>query len=74
MEEAETPPRVETPTAQPDMICQAQWLPGDWPPVEDCHRTYEFPEGHGIIKEVPEERPNEDDDEEEIPERPRFRT
>ena len=61
------------------MIRQLQRLPGDWPPAENCHRTDEFPEGHGIIKEVTELRPvpshpNEDDDDEEIPGQPRFST
>ena len=73
-EEAATPPRVANPTVQPNMIRQAQRLPGDWPPSEDCHITDEFPEGHGISEEVPGVIPNEDDDSEEIPERPRFST
>ena len=66
-EEAATPPRVATPTVQPNMIRQAQRLPGDWPPAQDCHKADEFPEGHGINEVVPEVRPNEDDDDEEIP-------
>ena len=49
-EEAATPPRVATQTAQPNMIRQAQWLPGNWPPAEDCHRTDEFTERHRIAK------------------------
>ena len=65
-EEAATPPRVATPTAQPNMIRQAQRSPGDNTPAEECHRIDEFPEGHRISEVVPEVRPNEDDDNEEI--------
>ena len=72
--EAATPPRVANPTAQPNMIRQTQRLPGDRPPEEDCHRTDEFPEGHRISKVVHEVRPNEDDADKEIPERPSFST
>ena len=53
-EEATTPPRVATPTEKPNMIRQAQRLPGDWPPEEDCNITDEFPEGNGISEVVPE--------------------
>ena len=73
-EEAATPPRVATPTAQQNMIRRAQRLPGDWPPAEGCHRTDEFPEGHGISEVVPEVRPNEDKEDKEIPEQPSFST
>ena len=65
---------MATPTAQSNIIRQAQRLPCDWPPAEDCHRTDEFPEGRRISKEVPEVRPNKDDDDGVIPERPRFST
>ena len=78
-DEAATPPRVATPTAQPNMIRQAQRLPGEWPPAEYGHRIDEFPEEYGIINEVPKLRPipshpNEDDDDKEIPARQRFST
>ena len=66
-EEAATPPRVATPAVQPNMIHQAQRLPDNWPPAQDCHKTDEFPESHGINKVVPEVRPNEDNDDKKIP-------
>ena len=67
-EETTTPPRVETPTA-PDMIFQAPRIPSNWPPAEYC----------GSIAEVPDlgpiqSHPNEDNDDDEIMERPRFST
>ena len=65
-EEAATPPRVETSTA-PDMICQAPRIPSDWTPAEDCESVAEVPELRPI-----QSHPNEDDDDDEIMERPIF--
>ena len=64
-EEAATLPRVETPT-EPDMIRQSPRIPSNWPPAENCDSIAKVPELGPI-----QSHPNEDDDDDEIMERPK---
>ena len=67
-EESATPPRVDTPMSL-DMIHQALRIPSDWPPAEDCNSIAEVPDLRPI-----QSHPNEDDNNDEIMERPIFST